>query len=132
MGIEGQIASIVDESALIINRGAKQGVKAGMRFAVFAEVEDVKDPDSGETLGKWELVKGVVAAAHVQEKMTVCAPIPPEAVKHDDTHTLSYDAEDGVGFLVLGRTAANAPELPRESGAFQMFAHVAVSGGKPE
>ena len=91
MGIEGQVAGIVDESALIINRGAKQGVKAGMRFAVFAEVEEVTDPDSGETLGKWELVKGVVAAAHVQEKMTVCAPIPPKAVKHDDTHTLSYE-----------------------------------------
>ena len=91
MAIEGQIARIVDESALIINRGAAQGVKPGMRFAVFAEVEDVADPASGESLGKWELVKGLIAAAHVQEKMSVCAPAPKEPRKRDDTHTLSYE-----------------------------------------
>ncbi|MHC4914137.1 MAG: hypothetical protein ACYTGB_01490 [Planctomycetota bacterium] len=91
MSIEGLVARIVDESALIINRGAEHGVRAGMRFAVFAEVEDVADPETGEPLGKWELVKGLVAAAHVQERMSVCGPLPAEAVGRDDTHTLSYE-----------------------------------------
>jgi hypothetical protein len=91
MAVEGQVAGIIDETTLIINRGAEHGVKAAMRFAVFAEVEEVTDPQTGEALGKWELIKGVVAAAHVQEKMTVCAPLPREAVERDDTHTLSYE-----------------------------------------
>ena len=91
MAIEGQVARIVDESALIVNRGAEHGVKAGMRFAVFAEVEEVTDPASGESLGNWELVKGIIAAAHVQEKMSVCTPAPRETAPRDDTHTLSYE-----------------------------------------
>ncbi len=91
MAIEGQIARVVDESALIINRGTEHGVKAGMRFAVFAEVEEVTDPASGESLGNWELVKGLVAVAHVQAKMSVCAPAPREVTPRDDTHTLSYE-----------------------------------------
>jgi len=91
MSIEGQVARIVDESTLVINRGSEHGVSAGARFSVFAEVEEVTDPETGETLGNWELVKGVVVAAHVQEKMTVCAPLSPERVERDDTHTLSYE-----------------------------------------
>jgi hypothetical protein len=91
MAVEGLVARIVDDAALVINRGAQHGVKAGMRFAVFAEVEEVTDPETGDSLGRWELVKGLVAAAHVQEKMTVCGPLPAEAAKLDDTHTLSYE-----------------------------------------
>jgi hypothetical protein len=91
MAIEGQVAQIIDEAALIINRGAEGGVKPGMRFAVFAEVEDVADPETGQSLGKWELVKGLVVAVHVQEKMTLCSPPPKEVAQRDDTHTLSYE-----------------------------------------
>jgi hypothetical protein len=36
----------------------------------------VTDPETGESLGNWELVKGRLVAAHVQERMTVCAPEP--------------------------------------------------------
>jgi hypothetical protein len=50
-----------------------------MRFVAYAEVEDVADPETGESLGKWELVKGRLLAAHVQERMTVCAPEPESA-----------------------------------------------------
>ena len=74
MAIEGKIARIIDESHLVINVGSAQGVKNGMNFAVFAEVDEVKDPDTGESLGKWELVKVTVTADHVQERMTVCMP----------------------------------------------------------
>ncbi len=46
-------------------------------------------------------------------------------------HTLSYDLEDGVPFFVLGPTATTTPPVEREEGAFRMFAHVAVSDGRP-
>jgi hypothetical protein len=111
MSIEGQVAGIVDESTLIINRGSEHGVKPGMRFAVFAEVDEVNDPASGESLGKWELVKGLVAAAHVQEKMTVCSPPPPEAVRQDDTHTLS--SEMVAVSMSGGRSAAAKLQVDR-------------------
>lgn len=91
MSIEGQIAKIVDESALIINRGSTHGVKTGMHFAVFVEVDDVADPATGQSLGKWELVKGLLAAAHVQENMSVCTPATDPEKPQDLTHTLSAE-----------------------------------------
>jgi len=90
MAIEGQVARIIDESALIVNRGAKDGVTPGMRFAVFAQVEEVIDPETKKSLGKWELVKGQVLASHVQDSMTICAAVPkPASPMADPTYTLS-------------------------------------------
>jgi len=101
MAVEGQVARIIDETALIINRGAKDGVAQGMRFAVFVEVEDVVDPETKKSLGKWELVKSEVVAGHVQEHMTICAPAPrPKAPAADPTYTLSasmIEASLGAG-----------------------------------
>lgn len=79
MPIVGKVAKILDEVRLVINRGSRDGVRPGMRFVAYAEVEDVADPETGESLGKWELVKGRLLAAHVQERMTVCAPEPESA-----------------------------------------------------
>ena len=76
--IEGRVAGILDECHLIINVGSAQGVTEGMRFVIFAQGADVKDPETGHPLGKWEFPKGTVKAGHVQEKMTVCVAEPPE------------------------------------------------------
>jgi len=90
MAIEGQVARILDESALIVNRGAKDGVTQGMRFAVLVQVEDVIDPETKKSLGKWELVKGEILASHVQDSMSICAPVPrPASPTADPTYTLS-------------------------------------------
>ena len=74
MPVEGTIAKIVDRSMVIVNRGSKDGVKLGMKFVVFAEADDITDPETGKPLGKWELVKGYIQAAHVQEAMATCSP----------------------------------------------------------
>ena len=95
MSVEGRIARIVDRSAVIINRGSKDGVKPGMRFVVFTEEDEVTDPQTNEVLGKWELVKGYVKAEHVQERMTSCSPAPPPGEgareEEDPTKTLSSE-----------------------------------------
>ncbi len=70
--IEGKIAKIVDERTVIINRGAEAGVREGMKFAILAGGDAVADPDTGEALGTWEVVKDYVKASHVQEKISVC------------------------------------------------------------
>jgi len=94
MAIEGKVARILDEYSVIINRGSADGVADGMRFVVFTEVDEVADPDTGDSLGKWELIKGRLSAAHVQERMTVCsAEAKAEEVAQGDpsTHTLSAE-----------------------------------------
>ena len=67
--ITGKVAAIVDDTTLVLNVGARDGVHEGMLFAVVAEHDDIRDPDSGESLGRWESVKGRVAVTHVQERM---------------------------------------------------------------
>ena len=95
MPIEGKIAKILDEFNIIVNKGRADGVAEGMRFVVYAEVDEVTDPETGESLGNWELIKGRLAASHVQDKMTVCSAETRPADVPDGydprTHTLSAE-----------------------------------------
>ena len=74
--ITGKVAAIIDDTTLVLNVGYEDGVKEGMAFAVFAEQRDIQDPDTGESLGKWEMGKARVAVVHVQARMcTVSSPL---------------------------------------------------------
>ena len=71
--IEGKIVKILDEYSIVINIGRNNGVVKDTEFVIFTRSdEEVKDPDSGEVLGKLENVKDYVTAAHVQDKFTIC------------------------------------------------------------
>lgn len=71
--IEGKVAKILDEYSIVINVGRDNGVVDGMVFVVFVQSDDeVKDPDSGEVLGKLEHVKNYIFVSHVQDKFSTC------------------------------------------------------------
>ena len=94
--IEGKVAKLLDDQTLILNVGRAHGVSQGMVFCIYAPVEDVKDPDTGESLGSWEAVKGYVQATHPQERLTVCRayqprPKEPASPEERGTHTLSSE-----------------------------------------
>lgn len=94
MAIEGRVARILGEQAIVVNRGSAHGVKEGVRFVVFSELDEIKDPETGGSLGKLEVVKARVVAAHVQENMTTCTSEPPEGPEAPEdpmTHTLSAE-----------------------------------------
>ena len=73
--IEGKIAAILNESVLVINVGGEAGVREGMVFVVLAQGAAVKDPDTGESLGRWEVPKGHVRAALVQPRLSTCEAV---------------------------------------------------------
>jgi hypothetical protein len=58
-----------DPSELVINRGAEDGLKLGQRFLVFGQGPELTDPDTGESLGQLELVRGRGEVVHLQENM---------------------------------------------------------------
>ena len=70
--IEAKVAEILSDRMVVITAGAREGVTVGMRFAVLAQGDEVKDPATGESLGRWEIPKGHLVAGHVQERMTLC------------------------------------------------------------
>jgi len=84
--ISGRVAKIIDEYRLLMNVGEAHGVKPGMHFIVFEEGDEITDPETGEPLGKMELVKAEVVVQHVQERMSLAAP--PEIHEDDPDSTV--------------------------------------------
>lgn len=68
-GFPARVAKIQNETTVVINRGADDGVKPGTRFLIYAVGEEVLDPETGESLGRLEIVKGTGRATHVQPKL---------------------------------------------------------------
>ncbi len=65
------VASIIDEYKVVINRGKDHGLNEGDRFLVYELTEEIKDPDTGISLGRLEVTKGTGKVIHLQEKMAI-------------------------------------------------------------
>lgn len=90
--IEGKVVKILNEYSIAINLGWKDGLADGMNIVVFATgSEELKDPNTGESLGCLELVKARLKVSHVQERCSICTA---EAVKKA--------GEEEGGFRTLG------------------------------
>lgn len=119
MAVTGRVARILGDESIVINRGSAHGVKAGDRFVVFVESDEVKDPESGASLGRLEIVKARVVAAHVQEDMTTCVAEPEAggtSFEDPTQHTLSAEM-----------VAVSMPGRKRRSGRMEVD-RSAVSG----
>lgn len=64
-----RVASVIDPFTVVINRGARHGIKTGMRFLVYGIGGEIHDPVSGDSLGCLELVRGTGRVTHVQDQM---------------------------------------------------------------
>jgi len=110
--IEGKVAAILNESLLVINVGSAAGVREGMIFAVLAEGQMVKDPDTGEELGRWELPKGHVRVVLAQPRMSTCeAVIWPPAASERSEGTLPLSAVMVADSMRRGPTEGPRPRL---------------------
>ena len=78
-----KVVQVMDEENVVLNVGEKAGIKKGYRFIIFGKGEELFDPDSNESLGVLELVRGEGVVVHVQEKMCI--------VRSDE-----YTSEPGV------------------------------------
>jgi len=63
------VAKIIDEFSIVVNRGSDNGVKKDQRFLVYNISEEIFDPESGDSLGHLEIVRGRGVVTHVQNKM---------------------------------------------------------------
>lgn len=69
--ITGKVAEIRPPYTVVINRGYKHGVEEGMRFVIYEEGEELKDPDTDESLGNFEYVIARVKVNYVRENYSV-------------------------------------------------------------
>ncbi len=65
------VVKVIDKFTIVINRGSEHGVSKGNQFLVYyVDPEDLIDPETGENLGKLEIVRGTGTATHVQPKIS--------------------------------------------------------------
>lgn len=65
-----QVANIIDSYTIVINKGASQGIKVGANFLIYGIGDEILDPESGDSLGNLELVRGIGTVIHVQDKIS--------------------------------------------------------------
>ena len=83
------IARIISPTRIVINRGSEHGVKKGQQMLVYSlEENEIKDPNTGESLGYLEIYKGTGKIIHVQEKMSILESDRNKYIE-DFTKTLS-------------------------------------------
>lgn len=72
--IRGKVARILTSRDIAINVGSESGVAVGMRFEVMdTKGQDIKDPDTGETLGSIERPKVRVEISKVQKRLSIAS-----------------------------------------------------------
>lgn len=70
--IRGKVAKILNSREVALNIGKEHGVNLGMVFEILTPVGDeIRDPDSGETLGEINLAKTRVKINHVDNRFSV-------------------------------------------------------------
>lgn len=88
-----------DDDEVVINKGENDGISPNDRFLIYAIGEELFDPDTGENLGKLEIVKGIAKPKHIQEKTTTLVSAeyyPPRKriIKRNDI--LNFSREDEI------------------------------------
>jgi len=84
-----KIADKIDDETLVINRGTKDSLKVGQRFCVFGYGREILDPDTKESLGRIEIIRGTGVITHVQERIATLKSdmkaSPKKTVRRNDS-----------------------------------------------
>ena len=68
--IKGKVIKIVNKYQVLVNVGYSHGVKKDMKFIIYSEGQEIKDPDTKKSLGKVEILKSRIEPTHIQEKFS--------------------------------------------------------------
>lgn len=80
--IAGKVVKVCNDiGAVVINKGFADGVTLNNRFLIYRLGEEIFDPDTGESLGKLELVCGEGKPIHIQEHLTTLSSAKYETQK---------------------------------------------------
>lgn len=81
---------------VIINKGSIDDIENGQRFIVFAIGDELFDPETNESLGKLEIIKGTGIATHVQEKITTITTDSYKKIPKRVTRNSLYNLLTGI------------------------------------
>ena len=82
--VEGLVAA-VDSGQIVLNVGAKAGLKVGDQLDVLRVTRVIKDPATGQVLRKMTSPVGVVRVTDVDDLSAVCSPVSGADFKVGDS-----------------------------------------------
>ncbi|MCB1348787.1 MAG: hypothetical protein KDK11_09155 [Maritimibacter sp.] len=103
-----RVVKVIDDFTVVINRGAKNGVQKGQVFLIFSLGEEVIDPETEESLGALETVRGDASVTHVQEAMSTLTSVSKER----NASTRRTIRRPSIGILGLGTEQEEIFEEP--------------------
>lgn len=87
------VVKVLDEYTVVINRGREHGVSKGDYFLVYCvDSEELTDPETGESLGHLEIVRGTGSVIHVQQKISTL-----KSIKTDYKNIVRKITHPGLG-----------------------------------
>jgi curli biogenesis system outer membrane secretion channel CsgG len=81
--VDGLVAA-VDGGQIILNVGAKAGVKVGDQLQVLRVTKEIKDPSTGQVIRRLTTTIGVVRATDVDDASSVCVPVSGTGFQEGD------------------------------------------------
>ncbi len=81
--VEGVVAA-VEGNQIILNVGAKAGIKVGDQFNVERVTKEIKDPTTGAVIRRLATTVGVVKATDVDDASAICEPVSGSGFKTGD------------------------------------------------
>jgi curli biogenesis system outer membrane secretion channel CsgG len=81
--VEGEVAA-VDSGQIVLNVGAKAGVKVGDQFSVLRVTRVIKDPVTGSVLRRMTTTVGLIRATDVDNISAVCTAVSGSGFKVGD------------------------------------------------
>lgn len=81
--VQGLVAA-VDSGQVILNVGAKDGVKVGDQLTISRVTREIKDPATGQVIRRMASPIGVVRAIDVDDNSAVCDPVSGAGFKVGD------------------------------------------------
>lgn len=67
---DARVIKVIDDYTVVINRGKEHGLESFFRVLVyFVDPEELVDPETKESLGNLEIVRGTGKPIHIQDKM---------------------------------------------------------------
>ncbi|QDF28290.1 hypothetical protein [Halarcobacter anaerophilus] len=65
-----KVIKVINDYTVVINAGYNDDIQENYEFLIYEKGEELFDPDTNESLGFLENVKGTASPIHIQNKMT--------------------------------------------------------------
>lgn len=94
-----KVIKVIDNYTVVINVGTNDKITDSYEFLLYELGEELFDPDTNESLGQLEVVKGTAMPIHIQDKITT---IKSNKYKYDSEKKKIITRGNGLASMFAG------------------------------